>query len=90
MCHVLIALRTKALNTVVYLLLVVLLLVQIKAQQYEWLFQCIPSVDHFIIFGCLVYTLVTTNTRKKWDEKTMKCVLLGYDKTTKEDRFTIP
>ena len=82
-CHLPIAFWTEALNTTVYLLNRSSTFANQGTTPNERLFRCIPNVDHLRIFGCLVYTLMKTNTRKKWNDKAIKCVLLGYDETTK-------
>ena len=89
-CHLPIALWVEAINTTIYLLNQSSARADHGTTPYERLFLYIPSVDHLRIFGCLVYTLVTANTRKKWDDKVVKFVLLGYNETTKGYRAYNP
>ena len=46
-----------------------------------------PSVSHFKIFGCICYVYVPAEKRTKFDEKSQKCVFLGYSDVTKRYRF---
>jgi hypothetical protein len=47
----------------------------------------IPNVDHLRTFGCVAYLHVPKENRKKLDSKTLKCLLLGYDRETKGYRL---
>ncbi|KAL4354891.1 hypothetical protein GQ457_06G009200 [Hibiscus cannabinus] len=37
-----------------------------------------PSVNHLEIFSCIAYVLVSSQNRKKFDEKSEKCVFIRY------------
>jgi hypothetical protein len=41
-----------------------------------------PSYDHIRTFGCLTYAVVPSELRKKVDDKTCRCILLGYSEET--------
>ncbi|GJY06414.1 copia protein, partial [Tanacetum coccineum] len=45
---------------------------------YEKLFGKPPLYDHLRVIGCLCYVAVTTPRKDKFDNKGIKCVLLGY------------
>ncbi|PRQ50963.1 putative RNA-directed DNA polymerase [Rosa chinensis] len=36
-----------------------------------------PSVDHFCVFGCVAHVHVPDSRRKKLDNKSFRCVVLG-------------
>ena len=42
-----------------------------------------PAVDHFRIFGCIAYAHVPYEKRKKLEDKSSKCVLIGVSETSK-------
>ncbi|XP_074369148.1 uncharacterized protein LOC141710363 [Apium graveolens] len=42
-----------------------------------------PSMGHLKIFGCIAYTHVPDQKRKKLDDKGEKCIFTGYDKRSK-------
>ena len=46
-----------------------------------------PSVSHFKIFGCICYAHVPAEKITKLDEKSQKCVFLGYSDVTKGYRL---
>lgn len=37
-----------------------------------------PWVSHLKIFGCISYAFVDSHNRSKIDEKSVKCILVGY------------
>jgi hypothetical protein len=37
-----------------------------------------PSVAHMRIFGCIAYAHVPKEKRKKLDDKSIKCIFIGY------------
>jgi hypothetical protein len=37
------------------------------------------SVSHFKVLGCIAYAQVPKETRSKMDDKTKKCIFIGYD-----------
>jgi len=49
-----------------------------------------PSVKHFRIFGCLAYAHIPDSQRKKLDDKSSKCVLLGVSEESKAYRLFDP
>ena len=42
-----------------------------------------PQVNHFKIFGSTAYALVPEKTRHKLDDKSTKCIFIGYSTETK-------
>ena len=42
-----------------------------------------PDVSSFRVFGCVVYAHVPNEKRKKFDDKGIKCIFLGYNDRTK-------
>lgn len=42
-----------------------------------------PNIDYFWVFGCIGHVLVSNNKRKKLDDNSFKCVLLGISKESK-------
>ncbi|XP_026441683.1 uncharacterized protein LOC113340837 [Papaver somniferum] len=42
-----------------------------------------PSVRHLKVFGCIAYAHIPTEIRKKLDNKSEKCIFLGYSVATK-------
>ena len=49
-----------------------------------------PSVRHLRIFGCIAYALVNSQYRHKLDEKSEKCILIGYSLQSKAYRLYNP
>lgn len=47
-----------------------------------------PKVSHLKVFGCIAYALV--NTRSKLDEKSLKCIFIGYSVQSKAYRLYKP
>lgn len=50
----------------------------------------VPEYDHMRTFGCDAYALVPEVSRKKWDSKADKMVLVGYTDTLKKYRLYDP
>ena len=48
------------------------------------------SVEHFKVFGCIVYVYNADQKRKKLDDKSTKCVHLGLSKESKAYRMYNP
>lgn len=48
------------------------------------------TIDHFSIFGCLVYAYVPDQIRGKLDDESVKCVLLGVSEESKAYRLYNP
>jgi hypothetical protein len=49
-----------------------------------------PDVEHLRIFGCLTYSHVPSERRKKLDPTTEKGILVGYSEISKAYRIYIP
>jgi hypothetical protein len=49
-----------------------------------------PCVDHFCVFGCVAHVHVPDSQRKKLDNKSVKCVLLGVSEESKAYRLYDP
>ncbi|KAM7502462.1 hypothetical protein LguiB_001366 [Lonicera macranthoides] len=49
-----------------------------------------PKVDYFRVFGCLAHVHVPDEKRKKLDDKSIQCVLLGVSKESKAYRLFDP
>ena len=50
----------------------------------------IHSVSHFKVFGCIAYAHVPKETRSKLDDKSEKCIFVGYDEQSKAYRLFNP
>jgi transposase InsO family protein len=46
-----------------------------------------PDVSNFRIFGCMAYSHVPKESRKKLESKTLKCLFVGYDTKNKAYRL---
>lgn len=44
---------------------------------------CKPSVAHIRVFGCTSYAHVPKEKRRKLDDKSLKCIFIGYSTKTK-------
>lgn len=49
-----------------------------------------PSVDHFRVFGCIGYAHIPDVKRTKLDDKSVKCVLVGYSSESKAFKMFDP
>jgi hypothetical protein len=49
-----------------------------------------PSVHHFRVFGCVAYAHIPDNLRKKLDNKTTVCILLGLSEESKAYKLFDP
>ena len=49
-----------------------------------------PSIAHFHDFGCLAYSLVPQQRRKKLDDKAVKCIFVDYSAKSKGYRLYHP
>jgi hypothetical protein len=49
-----------------------------------------PSVAHMRIFGCIAYAQVPKEKRKKLDDKSIKCILLGISYKLDVAGYLIP
>jgi transposase InsO family protein len=45
---------------------------------FEAWFERKPGVGHLRVFGCIAYTLIPSQRRTKLDEKSEKCLFIGY------------
>lgn len=46
-----------------------------------------PNISHLRVFGCFAYAHVPTKTRRKLDDKSVKCICMGYCEETKDYRL---
>lgn len=46
-----------------------------------------PSVSHFKVFGCIGYAHIPTEKRTKFDDKSQKCIFVGYSTSSKGYRL---
>jgi hypothetical protein len=49
-----------------------------------------PSVAHMKFFGCIVYAHVPKEKRSKLDDKSVKCIFIGYSIETRNYRLFDP
>lgn len=49
-----------------------------------------PSVSHLKIFGCIAYALIDSHNRSKLDDKSTKCIFVGYCTQSKAYRLYEP
>lgn len=49
-----------------------------------------PNVSHFRIFGCIIFALIPSQKLQKLDEKSEKCVFVGYCPESKAYRLFNP
>lgn len=49
-----------------------------------------PNVDYFWVFGCIGHVHVSNSKRKKLDDKSFQCVLLGMSEESKAYRLYDP
>ena len=49
-----------------------------------------PNVDYFRVFGCIGHVHVSDDKRKKLDDKSFQCVLLGMSEESKPNRHYDP
>lgn len=54
---------------------------------YERWYKKIPNIQHLRTFGCVCYSHIPKEQRKKLDVKASKCILLGYDVSAKAYRL---
>ena len=48
-----------------------------------------PNVDYFWVFGCISHVHVSDGKRKKLDDKSFQCVLLGMSLSLKHIDYMI-
>lgn len=49
-----------------------------------------PTISHLRVFGCLSFALITSHKLKKLEEKSVKCVFIGYSSQSKAYRLYDP
>lgn len=49
-----------------------------------------PSVEHFRVFGCVGYVHIPDVKRTKLDDKSVKCVMIGYSRESKAYKMFDP
>ena len=49
-----------------------------------------PSVHHLRTFGCLAYSHIPSTLRSKLDDKSEKCIFIGYSERTKAYKLYNP
>ena len=49
-----------------------------------------PNVSNFKVFGCINYMHISKEQRRKWDVKSVKCILIGYSIYSKGYRLWDP
>lgn len=57
---------------------------------YEKLWNVKPMVSHFRVFGCICYVFFPNNKRRKFDNKAIRCISVGYDNERKGWRCCDP
>ena len=48
------------------------------------------NISHFRVFGCVAYSLVPSELRKKLDDKSEKCIFIGYSEESNAYRLYNP
>lgn len=48
------------------------------------------ELGHLRVFGCIVYSLIPEQKRKKLDARSQRCIFLGYSDSTKGYRLVDP
>ena len=49
-----------------------------------------PNVSHLRFFGCVAYALINSQVRQKLDDKSEKCIFVGYCTESKAYRLYNP
>ena len=49
-----------------------------------------PSIAHLKVFGCIAYALTNSSHLKKLDDKSKKCIFVGYCTETKAYKLYNP
>ncbi|MCO5579260.1 hypothetical protein L7F22_033114 [Adiantum nelumboides] len=57
---------------------------------YEAFHKVKPKVHHVRVFGCLAFTHVPDEKRKKLDDKSRKCIFVGYSDVSKAYKLYDP
>jgi hypothetical protein len=80
----------KAMNIVVYTLNKCPRRALLNLTQEEAWLGYKPSVAHMQVFGCTTYAHVPTKKMRKLDEKSVKCIFIGYSIETRSYRLFDP
>ncbi|KAJ4754257.1 polyprotein [Rhynchospora pubera] len=80
----------EAVATAVYLLNLSPTKAVMNKTPFEAWFERKPAIGHLKVFGCIAYTLVNSQSRKKLDEKSEKCIFIGYCTQSKGYRLYNP
>ena len=80
----------EAVATAVYLLNISPTKAVMNRTPFEAWYGMKPSVRHLRIFGCIAYALVNSQNHHKLDEKSEKCILIGYSLQSKAYRLYNP
>ncbi|XP_017976612.1 PREDICTED: uncharacterized protein LOC18599039 isoform X1 [Theobroma cacao] len=78
--------RAEAVATTAYLLNVFPTRAVLNCTPYEAWRGMRPWVSYLRVFGCIAYALVKSQTQHKLDEKSEKCIFLGYSSQSKAYR----
>ena len=54
---------------------------------YEMWHTCLPTIQHFRVFGSTCYALIHKQQHNKLDGKSHKCIFLGYSNTSRAYRL---
>jgi hypothetical protein len=80
----------EAVATSVYLLNLSPTKAVLNKTPYEAWYGRRPNVSHLRVFGCVAYALVNSQARQKLDEKSEKCIFIGYCTQSKAYRLYNP
>ncbi|KAJ4751816.1 polyprotein [Rhynchospora pubera] len=80
----------EAVATTVYILNLSPTKAVLNQTPFEAWFERKPSVAHLRVFGCIAYTLISSQNRRKLDQKSEKCVFIGYCLQSKGYRLYNP
>ncbi|KAJ0536055.1 putative RNA-directed DNA polymerase [Helianthus annuus] len=54
-----------------------------EATPFQVWYNRIPSVHHSKVFGCVEYSLIPKQQRRKLEDKACKCIFIGYSQSSK-------
>ena len=60
-----------------------------RVPQQAWSGKC-SSISHLRIFGCVTYAHVPKELRRKLDDRSQKCIFVGYSEESKAYRVYNP
>ena len=81
---------TEVVATAVYMLNILSTKVVLNQITYESWRGNKPKVIHLRVFGCISYSLMYSQARYKLDEKSMKCIFVGYSTQSKAYKLYNP